>query len=181
MTLNLRFLFFCIIRETYTRAKETGKLLYFTVLKFKILRVTEFFTAFVPSVIEYKYIVPVNDKLFNIKTFDVGGIWPASYLILLKIDMIINRAGESKPVSKKGLQHVPIFLLISSVDTSNDFFVGCLVVLVGKAGAKQNNSDCEYVPDRFFFESIFHVIQFYLLYGLISRYKYKPQNNYLNE
>jgi hypothetical protein len=155
-------LFFCIVRETYTRTEETGPLLYFALFKLKILRVPEFLSAFVPAIIEYKDIIPVNHKFFNIKLFDIVGIWPAPYFIFFDINVIVTRAGESKPVGEKGLQQVPVFFLIGSINTSNHFFVCGLATVPGKVAAKQNNSDAEYVPDRFFFEFIFHQFDLFL-------------------
>ena len=130
-------LFFLIIREAYTRAKETCILQYFTFFKFKILRVPEYSAVVSPAIIGYKGIISFNDKLVNIKPFDVGGIWPAPFLICRQINMIIIWAGESKPISEKGRQHVPIFFLISGVNTFNDFLVSQLVTSVGTVAVEQ--------------------------------------------
>lgn len=56
-------LFSSIIRETYTRAKETCKLPYFTGFKFKTLCVPEYPAIIGPVIIGYKGIISVNDKL----------------------------------------------------------------------------------------------------------------------
>jgi hypothetical protein len=80
----------------------------------------------------------INRKLINIKLFDVGGIWPARFLIFFYINRRnINLAAESKPFGENGVQHVPIFFLISGINRSNYFFVRLLTTLGSIVDGKQ--------------------------------------------
>jgi hypothetical protein len=116
--------FFCIVGETHARSKETFILCYFSILKFKALRVPEESAVCSPAIVGNISNISVNHNIFQIKLFGILSIWPALFLVNLQTNMIIaSRAGESEPVSENLFQDMPILFLISGIILFDDLFM----------------------------------------------------------
>lgn len=78
--------------------------------------------------------------------------------------MIIIWTVESKPIGEKGFQHIPIFVLVSSVNFFNGFLVRCVV--------KQDQRYCKYASNPDFFKFIFYVMNLESIIPVITPMDY---------
>src|SRR5262249_28623398 len=93
------------------------------------IHVPKRFTVIRPTGTNYKYIISIYNRLFHLESFEVIGVWPASFLENLYIDMIIQRTGECKSVTENLLHRFPILFHPSSVPCHNDFSICCILEL----------------------------------------------------
>lgn len=117
---------FSRIRIIYPRSKKTLVRDNFSVVNRKIIAVPEKFVGCRTTISDYKDSISVHDHLLHVNRFELTRVGPAPFLNGIYFDVIVERAGESEPVSKNLRHQVPILFLPGGIPCLDNFSLWCI-------------------------------------------------------